>query len=69
MPNERPEMPHTQTSAPAEPPDTTRDVPEREDAAERTRRAEAERTRRAGEERDVRGDRMPAGADEPGAGI
>jgi hypothetical protein len=58
----RPEMPRTQTSAPVEPPGTTRDVSRREedDAAARNAREQGE---------GVRGDRMPRGADEPGAGL
>ncbi len=63
MANDRPEMPHTQTSAPVKPPDTTRDEPERK--ADEGRAP----ARQASDEDEVRGDRMPAGADEPGAGI
>ncbi len=61
--DDRREMPHTQTSAPVRPPQTTRDVT--------TGEAEEERTpaRHAGDESGRRGDRMPAGADEPGAGL
>jgi hypothetical protein len=55
-----PEMPHTQTSAPAQSPGTTEDVPKREAGTERAPPREAE-----GE----RGDRMPLGGDEPGAGL
>jgi hypothetical protein len=54
-------MPHTQTSAPVKPPRTTEDPAARRDEAE-------ERRREAGDE-GVRGDRMPRGADEPGAGL
>ena len=68
MANDRPEMPHAQTSAPVEPARTTQEPspqpPRRTDQEERSpARREAE------EEGAVRGDRMPAGADEPGAGL
>jgi hypothetical protein len=55
-----PEMPHTQTSAPTQPPETTQDVPRREAGSEQAPSREADRDR---------GDRMPIGADEPGAGL
>ncbi len=61
MANDRPETPRTQTSAPVEPPRTTRD------AGAEGQEEERRQPRRADEE--VRGDRMPAGADEPGAGM
>lgn len=79
-----PEMPSTQTSAPVEPARTTEDVrpDERTDGSGSARR-EATRAGapgdRAGERRDPghghgdptgeQGDRMPLGADEPGAGL
>jgi hypothetical protein len=56
-----PEMPRTQTSAPTKPASTTEDVP----AERRNAGSEREPSREAGE----RGDRMPKGADEPGAGL
>ena len=61
MASENPERPRTQTSAPFKPARTTKDVPdpEREEAP----------PRQAGDERGDRGDRMPMGADEPGAGL
>ncbi len=61
MASEKPETPHTQTSAPVKPARTTQDVadPLREKAP----------PRQAGDERGDRGDRMPKGADEPGAGL
>jgi hypothetical protein len=60
MPSDRPEMPHTQTSAPVEPPETTEDVATRREPDEGPpRRADEE----AGPEH------MPRGADEPGAGM
>ncbi|BDG01357.1 hypothetical protein [Anaeromyxobacter oryzae] len=63
MATDKPEMPRTQTSAPVKPPRTTRDVtPAGEPEAERTP------GRKAGDEL-ARGDRMPMGADEPGAGL
>lgn len=68
MANPRPEMPHTQTSAPVKPARTTQEPsaqpPARGDEEERSpaRRGDTD-------ERAVRGDRMPAGADEPGAGL
>jgi hypothetical protein len=55
------ETPHTRTGAPGRPPDATRDAAG--EAGEG--RAPA---RRAGDDTGSRGDRMPAGADEPGAG-
>jgi hypothetical protein len=62
MPNKEPEMPHTQTSAPVEPPSTTEDVPTR-------REPDAARpAHEAGDEAEG-GGRMPRGADEPGAGM
>ncbi len=60
-----PEMPATQTSAPVKPARTTEDVttpPDRGDSGQAPRRE-------ASQEGEVRGDRMPAGADEPGAGL
>jgi hypothetical protein len=62
MPTEKPEMPHTQTSAPVKPPETTKDVVPEHDPDE------GWPTRHAGDEQ-ARGDRMPLGADEPGAGL
>jgi hypothetical protein len=53
-------MPHTQTSAPTQPPETTQDAPRREAGSEQAPSREADRDR---------GDRMPIGADEPGAGL
>lgn len=58
-----PEMPRTQTSAPVKPARTTEDVPRREPDTERRARREA------GDDPGVGGDRMPKGADEPGAGL
>jgi hypothetical protein len=55
-------MPRTQTSAPVKPPNTTEDAAARRDEEE-------ERRREAGDEAAVRGDRMPKGGDEPGAGL
>ena len=63
MPKHEPEMPHTQTSAPVAPARTTEDVPPREDEEQRPPRREA------GDASGERGDRMPKGADEPGAGL
>jgi hypothetical protein len=63
MPTERRNLPRTQTSAPVEPPGTTKE-PTDQDAEERR-----SPTRQAGDERGDRGDRMPKGADEPGAGL
>ncbi len=62
-PNADPEMPRTQTSAPVKPPRTTEEVFPRDEDAEGTP------ARRAGDDDSVRGDRMPKGADEPGAGL
>jgi hypothetical protein len=66
MAGTEPEMPHTQTSAPVKPARTTEDgaVPRREppDDAEAPRRG-------GGDETGEHGDRMPKGADEPGAGL
>lgn len=61
MPTEK-EMPSSQTSAPVKPPDTTEEV--RRDVA---REEDGSPTFVEGDE--VRGDRMPRGADEPGAGL
>jgi len=61
MASENPEMPRTQTSAPVKPARTTKDAPEKE--------SEEAPPRQAGDERGDRGDRMPKGADEPGAGL
>lgn len=58
-----PEIPHPQTSAPVEPVRTTEDPFPRDDAEERKPRREA------GDASGERGDRMPRGADEPGAGL
>ncbi len=63
MATNEPERPRTQTSAPVQPPRTTRDV-----APDREGRAERSPSRQAGDEQ-ARGDRMPKGADEPGAGL
>ncbi len=60
--NADPEMPRTQTSAPVKPPRTTEEASPRDDV-------EGAPARRAGEDDSVRGDRMPKGADEPGAGL
>ena len=57
------ETPRSQTSAPVKPPRTTEEVFPRQDDAER------EPGRKAGDDEAVRGDRMPRGADEPGAGL
>lgn len=59
-----PEMPHTQTSAPTKPPQTTEDVP-----GSSRREADTEQSPAREEEEHERGDRMPRGADEPGAGL
>jgi hypothetical protein len=61
---QKPEMPHTQTSAPVKPPSTTEDVPARRSQPDEDRPARRE----AGGEA-VKGDEMPEGADEPGAGL
>ena len=58
-----PDMPRTQTSAPVRPPRTTEDAPRREPDTEKRP------SREAGEDPGVGGDRMPKGADEPGAGL
>jgi hypothetical protein len=58
-----PDMPRTQTSAPVRPPRTTEDAPRREPDTEKRP------PREAGEDPGVGGDRMPKGADEPGAGL
>lgn len=60
-----PEVPRTQTSAPSKPARTTEDVP----ASRRDPGAERPSTRQAGDDTGVGGDRMPKGADEPGAGL
>lgn len=60
-----PERPRTQTSAPSKPAHTTEDVP----ASRREPDAERTTTHRAGDDPGVGGDRMPKGADEPGAGL
>jgi hypothetical protein len=57
------EMPRTQTSAPVQPARTTADPAARDEPG--ADRAPHE----AGDERGDRGDRMPKGADEPGAGL
>jgi hypothetical protein len=62
MPKRNPEMPHTQTSAPVEPPETTEDPVRRRDPDD------GRASRRADEEMG-REERMPRGADEPGAGM
>jgi hypothetical protein len=62
MPNEK--TPRTQTSAPVEPAETTEDVPRR--AAEG--QPWPPRHQHTPDEA-VRGDEMPMGADEPGAGL
>jgi hypothetical protein len=64
MENEKPEMPRTQPSAPVKPPSTTEDAPRRDASDEGSRPP-----RQGTTESDVRGDEMPAGADEPGAGL
>jgi hypothetical protein len=61
MANEKQENPRTQPSAPVKAPSTTNDPSEPE--SERMPRREA------GDESGTRGDRMPKGADEPGAGL
>jgi hypothetical protein len=61
MATDKPEMPHTQTSAPSEDRRTTKDLPPRRDAG-----SEGGAPRQAEPERH---ERMPAGADEPGAGL
>lgn len=58
-----PEMPRTRTSAPVKPSRTTEDAPRREPDTERAPR------RQADDDPGVGGDRMPKGADEPGAGL
>lgn len=66
MAKKEPEVRHTQTSAPVEAPGTT------EDPVARRRREGAGGWRPAGEHGDPtgeRGDRMPRGGDEPGAGL
>jgi hypothetical protein len=63
MPTDRRSMPRTRTSAPVEPPRTTKDPTEHEGEES------GSSTRQAGDERGDRGDRMPRGADEPGAGL
>jgi hypothetical protein len=61
MASDKPGMPSTPTSAPDSPAGTTRDAPERRaEKVEETPRREADAER---------GDRMPRGADEPGAGL
>lgn len=62
MPHDKPDMPHTQTSAPVEPPETAEDVASR-------REPDAGRPPRQAGDESGRGDRMPKGADEPGAGM
>ncbi len=63
MASDKPEIPRTQTSAPARPAGTTKDVPAREPERERAP------SRHASDDPDVGGDRIPKGADEPGAGL
>ncbi len=66
MANEGGERPRTQTSAPVKPARTTEDVPApRRDAPEERMPAR----RAADDDTGVGGDRMPKGADEPGAGL
>jgi hypothetical protein len=62
MPN-HPDVPHPQTSAPAPPARTPDDASPGEGEEERTPRREA------GDATGEHGDRMPKGADEPGAGL
>jgi hypothetical protein len=57
-------MPRTQTSAPVKPAETTEDVPRRSTAQEPW----PPRHQHTPDEA-VRGDEMPTGADEPGAGL
>jgi hypothetical protein len=63
MAKEKRGIPRTQTSAPVKSPGTT------EDPAAARRDDVEERRREAREEAAVRGDRMPKGGDEPGAGL
>jgi hypothetical protein len=65
MPTDKPEMPHTQTSAPTAPARTTEDVPgtSRQAGSEETSR---ESSLESEHEREYH---MPKGADEPGAGL
>ena len=68
MATREPEIPHTQTSAPVEAPGTTEDAT----AGRRQQGAPAEERWPAAERGDPTGeraDRMPRGADEPGAGL
>ncbi len=58
-----PELPHGQKGAPAKPSRTTEEVFPRDGSADDPA------SRQAGEDDAVRGDRMPKGADEPGAGL
>jgi hypothetical protein len=58
-----PDMPRTQTSAPVKPSRTTEDAPRRDPDTERAPRRHAE------DDPGVGGDRIPKGADEPGAGL
>ncbi len=60
MATREPEMPHTQTSAPVKPPQTTDDP-----AAPRKATPEPPPVGDAG----LDGEHMPRGADEPGAGL
>jgi hypothetical protein len=65
MASKKPDMPRTQTSAPVKPPRTT------EDATGRRRDPDEGEwpSRGAGDPGGDHGDRMPRGADEPGAGL
>lgn len=65
MATERHGRPHTQTSAPVKPARTTEEVPARRRDADEDRKP----SRQASEDFGVGGDRIPKGADEPGAGL
>jgi hypothetical protein len=64
MTSPREEIPHTQTSAPVEPPQTAQDVVPRREEEDGRKRAREATGPDAGS-----GGTMPAGADEPGAGM
>jgi hypothetical protein len=65
MATKEPGTPRSQTSAPVERPSTTRDPRSLRDPDDRRTPSRGA----GGDDPDVGGDRMPKGADEPGAGL
>ena len=69
MARDRRGMPRTQTSAPAQPRRTAQEPSDRPPPTAPRIDERPPARREAGDEGEVRGDRMPPGADEPGAGL